>query len=86
MLSAFSARASVLIMLTVHEAKTAARTESADTPTVYIILFQSYYLLESAHAQHLNLFLGEESPVAATQVLLCQSGELYAVELHDMIA
>lgn len=39
MLSAFSARAYVLIMLTVHEAKTAARTESADTPTVYIILF-----------------------------------------------
>jgi hypothetical protein len=46
----------------------------------------SLSLLEHAAAQHLHLFLSEEAPVATTYVLLGQSGELHAVELHDAIA
>ena len=43
-------------------------------------------LLKSSHAQHVDFLLGEEAPVAAAQVLLCESGKLHAVELDHTVA
>jgi len=45
-----------------------------------------YVLLECSHAQHLHFLLCEEAPVAAAEVLLGESCELYAVELNDAVA
>ena len=42
-------------------------------------------LFKSSHAQHIHFLLSEEAPVAATEVLLCESCELHAVELNDAI-
>ena len=43
-------------------------------------------LFERSHAQHLHFLLSEEAPVATTEILLCKSCKLYAVELHYAIA
>lgn len=43
-------------------------------------------LLESTHAEHINLFLREETPVATTKVLLRKTGKLYTVEPDYPIA
>ena len=43
-------------------------------------------LFKRSHAQHLHLFLGEETPVATTEVLLGEACKLHAVELHYALA
>ena len=43
-------------------------------------------LFERSHAQHLHFLLSEEAPVATTEILLCKSCKLYAVELYYAIA
>ena len=45
-----------------------------------------YILFEGTHAEHFHFFLGEETPVAAADILLGESGKLYAVELDHTIA
>ncbi len=43
-------------------------------------------LFKSTHTQHLHFLLGEETPIATAQVLLCQTGELHTVELNHTVA
>ena len=45
-----------------------------------------FLLFESTHSEHLHFLLGEETPVATTEVLLGKTSELYAVELGYVIA
>ena len=42
--------------------------------------------LEGAHLEVVDLFLCEVAPAASGEVLLGESGEVYAVELGDVVA
>lgn len=44
------------------------------------------FLFEGTHAEHVNFLLGEEAPIAATEILLGETGKLHAIELNDTIA
>lgn len=55
---------------------------SRDSRGLEILVF----LFEGTHAEHVNFLLGEEAPIAATEILLGETGKLHAVELNDTIA
>ena len=50
------------------------------------LIKQTVDLLERSHTKHFHFLLGQITPVATTQVLLCQSGKLYAVEFDHSVS